>query len=65
MSETATRAGSSAAATLLAGIKRLGSSVLPFVVVIVTAAPSMQLPFASQRVRNTSVVLLPSARIFG
>ena len=34
MSETATQAGSSTAATLLAGIKRLGSSVLPFVVVI-------------------------------
>src|SRR3984893_13372895 len=34
MSETANQAGSSTAATLLAGIKRLGSSVLPFVVVI-------------------------------
>src|ERR1700694_5309673 len=34
MSETATEAGSSAAATLRAGIRRLGSSVLPFVVII-------------------------------
>ena len=34
MSETATQAGSSTAAMLLAGIKRLGSSVLPFVVII-------------------------------
>jgi hypothetical protein len=34
MSETATQAGSSTAATLLAGTKRLGSSVLPFVVII-------------------------------